>query len=112
MSKTMIFNFFTTNADLDRKLGSISHKLETIMSKISEFADAMKVFNDRQDAAVDGLVADVKTLNDKITELQNSAGGITPEDQALLDGIQAHASAIADKLAALDAENPPPVPTP
>lgn len=82
-----------------------------IMSKISEFSDRQKAFNDRQSAAVDGLVADVKALNDKITELQNTAGEITPEDQALLDDIEARSKAVTDKLEALDAQTPPVVPT-
>ncbi len=53
------------------------------MSAISDFATKQNAFNDRQSAAVDGLIGDVKTLNDKIEALQNSAGQITPEDQAL-----------------------------
>lgn len=80
------------------------------MSAISDFADKMKVFNDRQDAAVTALQGDVKSLEDQITALQGSSGAITPEDQALLDGIQARASAVADKLDALDALTPPVVP--
>ncbi len=80
---------------------------ELIMSKISDFADAMNVFIDREDRAVAALQDDVKTLNDKITELQNSAGAITPEDQALLDAITVKAGAIADKLDALDDLTPP-----
>lgn len=82
------------------------------MSKISEFADKQNAFNDRVDAAVTGLVADVQSLNDKITELQNTQGGITPEDQALLDAIEERSAAIATKLEALDALTPPAVPTP
>lgn len=81
------------------------------MSKISDFATAQNAFNDRMDAAVADLVADVKNLNDQIAALQNSAGQITPEDQALLDGLQARASTIADKLDALDQQTPPVVPT-
>src|SRR6185436_18951831 len=87
--------------------GQILHRLENIMSAVSDFAAKMKVFTDRQGAAVDGLVADIKTLNDKTTELQNSPGTITPEDQALLNEIETHAGAIADKLDALDAQTPP-----
>lgn len=81
-----------------------------IMSKISEFADKQKTFNDQVGAAIDGISADIKGLNDKITELQNSAGTVTPEDQALLDDLQARGQVLADKAAALDAATPP-VPT-
>lgn len=87
-------------------------KMERIlMSKISDFATAQNAFNDQIDAAVTGLQGDIQALNDKITELQNSPGGITPEDQALLDTLQTRAEGIAAKLAALDALNPPSVPT-
>jgi len=100
---------FTT---LVQKITQLDHKMENLMSAISDFAAKVKAFTDRQDAAIDGLVADVKTLNDKITELQNSSGGISAEDQKLLDEIQNHASAVADKLDALDAQTPPPAPPP
>jgi uncharacterized coiled-coil protein SlyX len=99
--------FITT---VEANLSRILHKLEVLMSKISDFSDAMNAFFTRQDKAVSDLQDDVKTLNDKITALQNSAGEITPADQALLDAIQAHASAVSDKLDALDAMTPPPTP--
>lgn len=81
------------------------------MSKISEFSTRFKAFQERQDKAVDGLVADVGGLKKKIEELQNTAGEITPEDQALLDEIEAKAGAVADALDALDAETAPVPPT-
>lgn len=82
-----------------------------IMSKISEFAQAVAGSFDTIAASVDGLTTDVKTLNDKITELQNSSGVISPEDQALLDEIQAEAQALAGKLATLDDQtSAPPAP--
>src|SRR5207249_3874071 len=88
----------------------LSTGMETLMSAISDFADKVKAHQDKIDAAVDGLVQDVKTLNDKITELQNTPGPITPSDQALLDDIDARATAAADKLSALDSLTPPPAP--
>lgn len=80
---------------------------DTIMSKISEFSERQKAFNERQDTAIAGVVEDVKALNDKITELQNTPGEITAEDQALLDDIEARNKVVAEKLEALDAQNPP-----
>lgn len=77
------------------------------MSAISDFADKMKTFFDRQDTAVADLQGDVKNLQDQIAALQNSPGTITPEDQALLDGIEGQASGVADKLDALNAQTPP-----
>ena len=80
------------------------------MSAISDFADKMKVHNDKVDAAVTGLQGDVKNLTDQIAALQASAGQITPADQALLDGIEAKAADVATKLDALDALTPPVAP--
>lgn len=77
------------------------------MSKISEFSDRQKAFHERQDAAIEGLRADVLALNEKITELQNSPGVITPEDQAMLDALEARGQEISAKLEALDAQTPP-----
>jgi predicted nucleic acid-binding Zn-ribbon protein len=91
-------------------LSEINHKLDHIMSKISDFADKQTAHNDAIDTAVAGLQGDIKALNDKIAELQNTSGTISPEDQALLDGIEARSSAIATKIAALDALTPPAVP--
>lgn len=77
------------------------------MSAISDFAARQKAFNERMDAAVEGLTGDVAELNRKIQELQNTSGAITPEDQALLDELQQRGEAIAQRLEALDAIRPP-----
>lgn len=95
---------------IELQLQLVIAQQEKIVSAISDFADKMKVHNDKVDAAIDGLQGDVKSLKDQITELQNSAGQITPSDQALLDGIEAKAAGVADKLDALDALTPPVVP--
>lgn len=96
---------FATKQDLERME-------RNIMSQIGDFAVKQNAFNDRLDAAIEGLTGDVETLNAEIARLQSSPGGITPEDQALLDAIQTRSEAIATKLEALDAvtENKPPVP--
>jgi hypothetical protein len=95
---------FATKTDLE-------NVKNTIMSAISDFSALFTAFQDRQDAAVAALQADVKNLNDQIAALQGSQGQITPSDQALLDQIQSRASSIADKLDALDALTPPVVVT-
>lgn len=82
-----------------------------IMSAISDFAAKQNAFNDRQDAAVAGVTADVQFLKDEIIKLQNSPGPISPEDQASLDALQARAEAAVVKLEALDAATPPVPPT-
>ena len=86
---------------------NINERLDKIMSAISDFAAKQNAFNDRQDAAVEGLTTDVNALKAEIQKLQNSPGTITPEDQASLDSLQARAEGIATKLEALDALTPP-----
>jgi len=80
------------------------------MSRISEFADNIKVYQDRQDAAISDLQGDVDNLTKQVAALQTSPGAITPEDQALLDGITARVKGVSDKLDALDALTPPVTP--
>lgn len=74
------------------------------MPGVKDFVLAQNAFNDRQDAAIGGLTADVAGLKAEIERLQNTPGPITPEDQALLDSIQARADGIATRLEALDAQ--------
>jgi hypothetical protein len=95
---------FATKHDLEKQT-------QIIMSAISDFANAQKAFNDRQDKAIADIQDDIQNLSDQIAQLQSTQGQITPEDQALLDGIQARASALSDKLDALDALTPPKAPT-
>ena len=97
--------------DHKSSLAKIIHQGAIIMSAISDFATKQAAFQDRIDAAVTGLTADVAELNDEILKLQNTSGAITPEDQALLDGIQARSGAVADKLDALDGLTAPVPPT-
>jgi hypothetical protein len=86
-------------------------EMETrIMSAISDFAVKQNAFNDRIDASITGVRADVTGLNDLILRLQNSPGPISPEDQASLDSLQVRGEAITAKLEALDALTPPVVP--
>ena len=94
------------------ELKVLKRKVDELMSKISEFADKMKLHNAAVDTAVDGLTADIQALNDKITALQNSAGAVTPEDQALLDELETRGATLTAKIQALDALTPPPVPVP
>lgn len=95
------------------------------MATYADYLKKQKEYNDRDDAAVEKLIAastnlagDVKFLKDTITKLQNSAGQVTAEDQALIDQLQARADAAAPKFEALtkslndlDAQTPPEAPT-
>lgn len=96
--------------DSIRRQALLQYTMERLMSRISDYADAVKASFDAVSAGLDGITSDLQALADKITELQNSAGQITPEDQARLDEIQTMANGIKDRVAALDAVNPPPSP--
>jgi uncharacterized protein YaaN involved in tellurite resistance len=93
-------------------LHHIKHKLEDIMSAISDFAAKQAAHNDKIDKAIDGLTADIQALKDLIATLQNSPDEISAEDQATLDALETKAGQTADKLAALDDLTPPTPPTP
>lgn len=108
----MEFNF-NVNAHVHYAHGELAEVrclLGKIMSAISDFADKMAIHNNKVDAAVDGLTADVASLKQMITDLQNSQGQISADDQAKLDAIEAKAGAVADRVAALDELTPPPAP--
>lgn len=93
-----------------RRQAVLQYKMELLMSKISDYADAVKATFDSIGASVDGIAGDLAELARKIDELQNSAGSVTPEDQARLDEIQNMANALKDRVSALDAINAPPAP--
>jgi hypothetical protein len=82
-----------------------------IMTAIADFATKQNAHNDKIDAAVAGVSADIQALKDLITQLQNSPGTITPEDQVTLDALEKKAGETADKLDALDQLTPPTPPT-
>lgn len=97
---------------VDHKLLEISHRLERLMSAISDYAAKVKQSFTAISAGLDGITGDLVTLNDKITALQNSPGQVTPEDQALLNEVQTLASGLADRVKALDDQTAPPAPPP
>lgn len=102
-----------SSSHVHHQLDSIEQKVTNIMSAISDFVGRQNAFNDRLDAAVDGVAADVQQLKALIEKLQNSPGQITPEDQALLDQLETRVGAAVTKLEALDAMTPPePPPAP
>jgi outer membrane biosynthesis protein TonB len=79
------------------------------MATYAEFLKKQKEYNDRDDAAMEKLIAastnlagDVKFLKDTITKLQNTAGQVTPEDQALIDQLESRANTTATKFEALN----------
>jgi predicted nucleic acid-binding Zn-ribbon protein len=119
------WSFYALWRLMEHELHVINQKLETIMSKISEFAAKQSAHNAAVDAAlgnvstaVTGITGDISTLNDLIKKLQDSQGQITPEDQATLDQLDAAGQALQDRADVLakaaadaDALTPPPVPT-
>lgn len=80
--------------------------------KVQAFYDAVKATNDRKNAAVADIQADIEGQAAKIEELNNRPPGWTDEDQALLDEIQASNESMATKLEAVAAIVPPVAPTP
>lgn len=83
--------------------------MATAKEAITAYIAAQTEINNQQDAAVDGITADVQYQADLIAKLQATQDTWTPEDQATLDALQARNSASLQKLQALDAlTNPPP----
>lgn len=80
--------------------------------QVQKFYDDMTAFQDRQDVAVDGILVDAQSLKSLIAELQARPDGWTAEDQGLLDQITSRTGSLVERLEALDASEPPPVPTP
>lgn len=76
------------------------------MSAITDQANRIAAFQNRVDAAVEGITTDIESLKKLIEQLQNTPGAITPEDQALLDNIEARTAKVADKVEALDNLDP------
>lgn len=78
-----------------------------IMSKISEYVEAVQtgyteIGNavDEIGASVGGIQTDITNLKDIIEKLQNNPGPISPEDQALLDNSVTLVNSLATKVKA------------
>lgn len=84
--------------------------LRNIMSRISEFAAKQNEYNTRTSAAIDGIKGDQKTQADLIAKLLESET-ISDADKALLTQLDESAKAQTEKLEAVDALQPPSVPT-
>lgn len=89
------------------ELIKLRHKGDQTMSIISEFVVKQNQYNDKIEAAYNGIAEDVKSLKDLVAKLQESAGQISAEDQALLNQLETRTSELSDKLAALDDLTPP-----
>lgn len=76
-------------------------------SPIQEYFTKATAFRAREDAAIEGITADVTGQAALILKLQNSPGTLSPEDQASLDQLQASNEATTTKLEALDAMTAP-----
>lgn len=86
---------FATKAQLD----NLENK---IMTKVQQFIADQNSQNDKIDAAVSGIEADVAFLKAKIDEIQNSPGELSPADQTALDALQNRVSATVAKVEALN----------
>ena len=79
------------------------------VNSIADFVAAQNAYNDRIDAAITAIAAEVGQMNDLITTLNNNPpfqGQLSADDQAALESLEAHGESIAEKLEALEA---PPV---
>lgn len=85
-------------------------RMNEIMSAISDFAQALKVHQDRVAASITGITNDLTELKRKLEEINNNPGTISSEDQALLDQALALTAGLADQLENVDAMTPPVVP--
>lgn len=112
---------------LDYRLRHITELLNKLMSKISDYTDAVNKSFDAIDTSLTGLTNnltgvsdDVAFLKETIDKLNTNPGPISPEDQALLDAAQGRAASLATKVAGLEsglnaldaATSRPPPPTP
>lgn len=91
-------------------LETINHKLDTIMSAVSDYAAKVNAFLDTQGKDIDALTTELATLNSELSAIQTSPGTLSAEDQASLDSALARTSAITDRLTALSAVTPPAAP--
>lgn len=99
-------NFFDRFRSVSRF--HFDRRVNIIMSKIGEFADAFEV---HQKAVHDGLTNignDVTDILTKLGEIQN--GNLPPEDQARLDDVLAKMQGLASRVAEIDAMHAPMVP--
>lgn len=98
--------FFCGDDQINIILNGLKQLETTIMSAISDFAARQNTHNDRIDAAVTAITADIAELNAQIQELQNNPGPISAADQELLNALEARGTAVAEKLDALNALTP------
>lgn len=84
-------------------LAAILYTRKSIMSQISQFAEAVNASFDRIGTAVEGVSGDVQALKDEIAKLQTD-----PADTAALEAVKERAETIATGLEALDALTTPP----
>lgn len=111
----MRINIFRKSAPQKHRLDDVLRAIfileRTIMTKISEFNDAVQQSFANISAAVTGIQGDVTSLKDQVAALQEAVKDtITTEDKALLDGIVQQAAALALKVEALDGLTPPAAP--
>jgi hypothetical protein len=95
---------------INESLAMIQHKLEKLMSQISDFAARQKAHNDKISSDLDAFSVDLKAHNDLIAKLQQSPGVLNPDDASLLDQIDSSGAALADKADKLAGVVPPVVP--
>jgi hypothetical protein len=88
------------------KIDQLSVKLDTIVSKITDFAAAEQVDLTTIATDLNAIVAGVASLDTLITNFQNSPGTLNATDQAALDGIVASSKSLVGQVSAIDVTAP------
>lgn len=81
------------------------------MTKLSDFLEQQKAYNDQMDAFISAVSNDVNHLHDVILNLQDSLGSISPEDQLVIDQLQKQSKDLLNKMSSIDNLTPPPTPS-
>ncbi len=94
-----------------RDLEKLEQKLETFMSKFTDWADAEDADIAGIKDLLNGIAAGIANLDSLISAFQNSPGTLSDADQARLDAIASATSALKAQAAGIST-TPPTAPTP
>lgn len=95
------------------KLNNLLSQGETLMSAIQDFAVKQQAYNERMNAAVEGIRGDLDNLNEQIKKLQDAAAQnseMSDEDKEALNRLEMSSQELADKLEQIDQLNAPALP--
>lgn len=73
------------------------------MSKITDYADKANGYNDRLDAAITRLTAEIQATKDLVEKLKNQSE-MTPEEQAALQALESRGLATSNRIEGVSAK--------